>query len=158
MEPVLVKLLPASEALSNPNDVCRCRQVDWEEFVASAAAHQTMLSEAKLRAAFDFIDADHDGRISKGVWQPESGPRFAHGTAYTVMHLHCTEASCWCNMFSCLARSAFNFNGWINIALSAAEDLQHMLTELQVDHSELDALMDLAGEATGSSLHAPCLA
>jgi hypothetical protein len=35
--------------------------------VASAAAHQTMLSDAKLRAAFDFIDADADGQISKGA-------------------------------------------------------------------------------------------
>ena len=35
--------------------------------MASAAAHQTMLSDAKLRAAFDFIDADADGRISKGA-------------------------------------------------------------------------------------------
>ncbi len=41
--------------------------MQWEEFVASAAAHQTTLSEAKLRAAFDFIDKDGDNLISKGA-------------------------------------------------------------------------------------------
>ena len=46
----------------------------WEEFVASAAAHQTMLSDAKLRAAFDFIDADADGQISKGAHMAAVSP------------------------------------------------------------------------------------
>lgn len=50
----------------NRSEMWHVLQVDWMAFVASAAAHQNMLSEAKLRAAFDFIDADKDGRICKG--------------------------------------------------------------------------------------------
>lgn len=70
-------------------DVNRDGKVNYEKFVASAAAQQNILTDAKLSAAFDLIDADKDGIITK-------------------------------------------------------EDLRRMLTELQVDHSELDSLMQLA--------------
>jgi len=71
-------------------DVNHDGQVNYEEFVASAAAQQNLLTDAKLTAAFDLIDSDGDGIISK-------------------------------------------------------EDMEEMLTQLEVDVGELDALMQLAG-------------
>ena len=48
-------------------DVRQDGEIDYDEFVASVAAEQSKLTDAKLRAAFDYMDADSDGVVSSGV-------------------------------------------------------------------------------------------
>ena len=55
---------------------------------ASAAAHQSTLSEAKLQAAFDFIDADKDGRVSKGA---DLQPSQLAASGYALLSTHCSR-------------------------------------------------------------------
>jgi hypothetical protein len=103
--------------------------------VASAAAHQTMLSDAKLRAAFDFIDADADGQISKGAPTSAVLPCLvcmAHAHAPGNVSL---RGWCQCASLQCSPKSP----------LCIAEDFHHMLTELDVDTAEAETLMHLAG-------------
>ena len=47
-------------------DVRQDGEIDYDEFVASVAAEQSKLTDAKLQAAFDYIDSDKDGVVSRG--------------------------------------------------------------------------------------------
>ncbi len=48
-------------------DVRQDGEIDYDEFVASVAAEQSKLTDAKLQVAFDYMDADSDGVVSKGA-------------------------------------------------------------------------------------------
>ena len=50
-------------------DVRQDGEIDYDEFVASVAAEQSKLTDAKLQVAFDYMDADSDGVVSKGARQ-----------------------------------------------------------------------------------------
>ena len=64
-------------------DVRQDGEIDYDEFVASVAAEQSKLTDAKLQAAFDYIDSDKDGVVSRGqAANPESHTlkmRLLHG-------------------------------------------------------------------------------
>lgn len=80
----------------NRSEMWHMLQVDWMAFVASAAAHQNMLSEAKLRAAFDFIDADKDGRICKGSRKLfEQTAHMLHATTEQSLAVVLTRSFCF---------------------------------------------------------------
>lgn len=51
-------------------DVRQDGEIDYDEFVASVAAEQSKLTDAKLQVAFDYMDADSDGVVSKGALRP----------------------------------------------------------------------------------------
>lgn len=78
-----------AQQITSALHVNRDGKVDYVRFVASAAAQQNILTDSKLDGAFDLIDVDGDGILTK-------------------------------------------------------DDMRGMLTELQVDHTELDSLMQLA--------------
>ena len=53
-------------------DVRQDGEIDYDEFVASVAAEQSKLTDAKLQVAFDYMDADSDGVVSKGAASAQS--------------------------------------------------------------------------------------
>jgi len=48
-------------------DVRQDGEIDYDEFVASVAAEHGKLTDAKLQVAFDYMDADSDGVVSRGA-------------------------------------------------------------------------------------------
>lgn len=47
-------------------DVRQDGLIEYDEFVASVAAEQSKLTDAKLQAAFSYMDSDSDGVVSTG--------------------------------------------------------------------------------------------
>ena len=48
-------------------DVRQDGLIEYDEFVASVAADQSKLTDAKLQAAFTYMDSDSDGVVSTGI-------------------------------------------------------------------------------------------
>ena len=49
-------------------DVDGSSTIDYHEFVMGVLEDKQLLTEAKLRAAFDYFDTDHNGKIDKGMF------------------------------------------------------------------------------------------
>ena len=67
-------------------DVRQDGLIDYDEFVASVAAEQSKLTDAKLQAAFNYMDSDSDGVVCTSASQCLYTARF-HFEA-------CTQESC----------------------------------------------------------------